>query len=63
METRAQMTALASEANRRGITLPQRFGVPAHDVWESGYAAEAGRSLLPVARTLDEALAVVTPFL
>lgn len=57
------MTALASEATRRGITLPQRFVVPASDLWEPGYAAEAGRSLLPVARTLDEALAVVTPFL
>lgn len=63
VEAEAQMTALASEAKRRGISLPQRFGVPARDLWERGYAAEAGRSLLPVARTLDEALAVVTPFL
>ncbi len=58
-----QMAALASEAKRRGIMLPPRFDVPARDLWERGYAAEAGRSLLPEARTLDEALAVVSPFL
>jgi hypothetical protein len=63
VEAQAQMTALASEARRRRITLPQRFGVPARELWERGYAAEAGRSLLPVARTLNEALAVVTPCL
>lgn len=62
VNAQAQMAALASEAKRRRITLPQRFGVPARDLWERGYAAEARRSLLPVARTLDEALAVVTPF-
>jgi hypothetical protein len=63
IESKAQMAALASEGERRRVTLPQRFGVPARDLWEPGYAAEAGRSLLPVARTLDEALAVVSPFL
>lgn len=63
IEAKAQMAALASEAERRRITLPQRFGVPARDLWERGYAAEAGRSLLPAAQTLDEALAVVEPFL
>lgn len=60
----SQMAALASESRRRRITLPKRFAVPARDLWERGYAAEAARSLLlPVARTLDEALAIVTPFL
>lgn len=44
-----QMTALRSVADRRGITLPARFGVPDQALWEPGYAAEAGRSLLPVA--------------
>lgn len=63
VKAQPQMTALASEARRRGITLPTHFGVPARDLWERGYAAEAGRSLLPVASTLDEALAVVSPFL
>ncbi len=59
----AQNTALASEAERRGVKLPRGFDVPDRDLWERGYAAEAGRSLLPVARTLDDALAVVRPFL
>jgi hypothetical protein len=59
----AQTTALASEAERRRISLPRGFDVPARDLWERGYAAEVARSLLPIARTLDEALAVVRPFL
>jgi len=58
-----QLTALRSEADRRGITLPARFSVPDRALWEGGYAAEAGRSLLPVAHTLDDALATVTPLL
>jgi len=58
-----QITALASEAQRRNITLPSRFDVPDRELWERGYAAEAARSLLPIAPTLDEALAVVRPFL
>jgi hypothetical protein len=63
VEAEPQITALASEARRRGITLPTRFDVPDRDLWERGYAAEAARSLLPVAHTLDEALAFVRPFL
>jgi len=63
VEAKPQIAALASEARRRWIALPRRFAVPARDLWEPGYAAEAGRSLLSVARTLDEALAVVSPFL
>lgn len=63
VKAEAQMAALASEAKRRRSTLPQRFAVPAPELWERGYAAEANRSLLPVARTLDDALAVVAPFL
>jgi hypothetical protein len=58
-----QMAALASEAQRRGTTLPTTFDVPDRGLWERGYAAEAGRSLLPAARTLDEALDVVRPFI
>lgn len=63
VDAEPQMTALRSEAERRGIRLPTRFAVPDRDLWERGYAAEADRSLLPVAHTLDEALAVVAPFL
>lgn len=57
-----QMAALASEARRRGTRMPASFDVPDRGLWERGYAAEAGRSLLTTAPTLSEALAVVRPF-
>ena len=63
VEAEPQMAALRSEAQRRGLQPPVRFAVPDRALWEPGYAAEAGRSLLPTARTLDEALATVAPFL
>jgi hypothetical protein len=63
VEAEPQMTALASEADRSRLTLPSRFAVPDRGLWEPGYAAEAGRSLLPVAPTLDETLAIVATFL
>lgn len=63
VEAEAQRVALHSEADRRGITLPTTFSVPDRGLWEKGYAAEAGRSLLDVASTLDDALATVSPFL
>lgn len=59
----SQMTALRSEAGRRGISLPAEFDVPDRNLWERGYAAEANRSVLPIPRTLDDALAAVRPFL
>jgi hypothetical protein len=58
-----QHVALRSEADRRGIDLPEAFSVPDRELWEKGYAAEAGRSLLDTALTLDDTLAVVKPFL
>lgn len=57
-----QMAALTSEAQRRDMPLPATFDVPDRALWERGYAAEAGRSLLPSSHTLDEALSVVRPF-
>jgi len=63
LDAEPQMIAIRSEAERRGISLPARFAVPDRELWERGYAAEAARSLLPVARTLVEALAIVAPFL
>jgi hypothetical protein len=63
VEAAPQMAALASEAARRRIELPQRFVVPDRELWEPGYAAEAERSLLVEAQTLEEALAIVGPFL
>jgi hypothetical protein len=63
VEAGPQMAALRSEALRRGLQLSGRFAVPDRGLWQRGYAAEAGRSLLSVARTLDEAIATVMPFL
>lgn len=63
VDAAAQLTALASESGRRGVALPDRFTVPDRSLWESGYVAEARRSLLPTGRTLDEALAIAKPFL
>jgi hypothetical protein len=63
IDAEAQMAALASEAERRGITLPQRFDVPARDLWGPGYAREARNALPPTPPTLDEALEDVRPFL
>jgi hypothetical protein len=63
VDAQPQMAALRSEAERRGLQLPDRFAVPDRALWEPGYAAEAGRSVLPTARTLDQALATVTPCL
>lgn len=63
VEAEPQRAALASEADRRGITLPATFSVPDLELWTKGYAAEAGRSLLDTAFTLNDALAIVTPFL
>jgi hypothetical protein len=63
VDAERQMAALTSEASRRGVALPRHFDVPDRELWERGYAAEARRSLLTVARSLDEALAVVGCFL
>jgi hypothetical protein len=63
VEAEPQRRALDSEAQRRGITLPQRFDVPDRAIWETGYHREAERSLLPIADTLDDALAIVGSFI
>lgn len=62
VDAEKQRAALWSEADRRGLPRPDRFVVPDRTIWERGYRAEASRSLLPVASTLDEALAIVCPF-
>ena len=41
VDAEPQRRALASEASRRGLTLPKRFAVPDRALWEPGYAAEA----------------------
>jgi hypothetical protein len=63
VEAAAQLVALRSEAERREIRLPRSFDVPDRELWERGYAAEAARSLLTTALTLDDALGVVRPFI
>jgi len=63
VEAEPQRAALESEADRRGITLPATFAVPDREIWTKGYAAEAKRSRLDTAFTLNEALAIVAPFL
>jgi len=62
VDAEPQILALRSEAQRRGIALPETFDVPDRALWESGYADEAKRSLLAGTHSLDEALAVVRPF-
>jgi Nucleotidyl transferase AbiEii toxin, Type IV TA system len=58
-----QISALVSEFDRRQLNLPAGFDVPDRRLWESGYAAEARRSLLPAGRTLNEALNLVKTFI
>jgi hypothetical protein len=63
LEAQAQTVALRSEEQRRQITLPDHFEVPDQAAWETGYSREAERSLLPEAKSLDEALTAVRPFI
>jgi hypothetical protein len=58
-----QARALESEAKRRHLLLPARFDVPDRALWEPGYAAEAGRAVLPVTASLAAALDDVRPYL
>ncbi len=63
VEATAQTEALASEAERRALRLPARFEVPDRSLWEPGYRMDASRTTGLPARTLDDALVVVRPFL
>jgi hypothetical protein len=62
VEAQAQIVALRSEAKRRSIELPIAFGVPDLKAWKRGYEAEAARSLLELAPTLEEALRLMARF-
>jgi hypothetical protein len=57
-----QRSALMSEIERRGLQLPEGFGVPDREVWAGGFARAARHAAGPPASTLDEALALVRPF-
>jgi hypothetical protein len=59
----ALRTALLSEFERRGQPIPEEFDIPDRALWVPGYGAEARRSLLKTGQTLDEALAIVRPFI
>jgi len=48
VDAEQQRVALWSEAERRGIPRPTRFVISDRALWERGYRAEAGRSLLPL---------------
>lgn len=63
VDASAQMAALSSEVQERGLTLPPRFEVPDRELWSKGYAAEARRSLLDTAETLEKAMTIVAPFI
>lgn len=63
LDAPAALTALSSEAKRRGVALPESFDVPDRSLWEPGYAAEARRWFIAVAPTVDDALAIVRPCL
>ena len=63
VRTEDQYRALVSESQRRGIVLPSRFEVPDAALWSPGYAAEARRAVLPTVASLDDALALVRPYL
>jgi hypothetical protein len=62
VDAEAQIVALRTEAKRRSIQLPTVFTVPDREAWTRGYEAEAARSLLEVAATLDEALELMANF-
>lgn len=63
VEAQQAVAAVHSEAERRNVALPQSFDVPDRKQWEGGYAKEAAESLLTDASTLDQALAIVRPFI
>jgi len=62
VDAETQIVALRSEAKRRSVELPVVFRVPDREAWKRGYEAEAARSLLAVATTLEEALELMSSF-
>jgi hypothetical protein len=57
-----QRKAITSEAARRGLTLPEAFALPDPELWTRGYAAEAGRAVRFVTRSVTEAMDTVRPY-
>ncbi len=52
VDAEQQLRALQTEAERRSITLPQKFDAPDRALWEKGYASEAKKSLLRMLKRL-----------
>ena len=63
MDADPLIDALRSEFARRELQMPESFDVPDRRLWGSGYSREARASLLGTATTVDDALAIVRPFL
>ena len=63
VEAGPQLTALRSEAQRRGLQLPGRFAVRTVDLATRLRGRSSDAPSCRKARTLDEAIATVTPFL
>jgi hypothetical protein len=63
IDAQLQRRALAKEATRRRLSLPDTFDVPDRSLWERGYRAEARRTVGLDEIELGDALAVVGPFL
>lgn len=58
-----QHAALQTQIQRRNLTPPHSFDIPDRPLWETGYAAEARRTRAATTNTLDDALALVKPFI
>ena len=54
--------ALMSEIERRGLDVPKRFDVPDRELWTTGFPRAVRRAIAPPASKLDDALAIVCPF-
>lgn len=63
LDAELQLEALREEAQRRGLTLPAAFEVPAPELWEPGYRAEARRTSGLDITNLQTAVATIRPFL
>ena len=57
-----QLRALYKESQRRMLELPPVFDTFDRNLWTPGYRAEARRTIDLSALELDQALAMVTPF-
>jgi Nucleotidyl transferase AbiEii toxin, Type IV TA system len=57
-----QRAAILSELERRDVQIPEHFDVPDRSIWNAGFAKAVRKTVGLPAQTLDEALAIVRPF-